>query len=59
MVIEAGAAPRIADFLVYFTGMAAVLLSIRLAGGPFQADPLARTNKSLAGDRTGEGRMKW
>jgi hypothetical protein len=45
MVIGSGGAAGIADFLVYFTCMSGVLLGIRLVGGPFKADPLARTSK--------------
>ena len=47
MVIGSGAAPRIADFLVYTACMASVLLAIRLVGGPFQADRLARIPKKI------------
>ena len=45
MVIEPGVAPRIADFLVYATCMAAVLMTIRVLGGPLRADRLARTSE--------------
>lgn len=43
MVIGTGAASLIADFLVYATCMASVLVTIRWIGGPFLADALART----------------
>ena len=45
IVIGTGAAPLIADILVYATGMASVLVTIRWIGGPFRADALARTPK--------------
>ena len=48
MVIGAGAVPRLADFLSYTTGMAAVLLAIRALGGAFRADPLARAPGTTA-----------
>ncbi len=48
MIIGPGAAARIADFLVYATCMASVLFAIRVTGGPFRADPLARIPKSTA-----------
>jgi hypothetical protein len=38
MVIGAGAAAGIADFLVYVSCMAAVLLAIRVIGGPFRVE---------------------
>lgn len=47
MVLEAGAAAGIADFLVYASCMAAVLLAIRVIGSPFRTDPLARTPKPV------------
>jgi hypothetical protein len=56
MVIGAGAAPLITDFLVYATSMAAVLLAIRLVGGPFQKDPLARLSKPIAYNTTDKAR---
>jgi hypothetical protein len=42
MVIGTGIAPLIADFLVYATCMASVLLTMRWIGGPFRSDGLAR-----------------
>lgn len=58
MVIGAGAVPKIADFLVYFTGMAAVLLAIRLVGGPYRSDTLARSHQTLTKDRIGLGKER-
>jgi hypothetical protein len=49
MVIGPGIASKAADFLVYFTCMAAVLLAIRMVGGSFQTDHLARVDKPQAG----------
>ena len=46
MVISPGVVPAITDFFVYTTCMAAVLLAIRMIGGLFRADSLARTQKS-------------
>ena len=48
MVFGPGLLPIIADMLWYVTGNAAVLLTIRLAGGPLSADPLARTKPVTA-----------
>jgi len=41
-----GLAPVVADFLTYVTCGALAQLVIRLAAGPFAADPLARTAKT-------------
>lgn len=46
MVIRPGAAAHTADFLVYFTCMSAVMLVLRVIGGPFGEDRLARSLKS-------------
>jgi hypothetical protein len=48
MVFGPGAAARIADALVYVTGMASVLLAIRVIGGPYRAGPLERAHRSSA-----------
>ena len=58
MVFGAGAAPKIADFLVYFTCMAAVLLAIRLVGGSYRVDPLARGHQTLTKERIGFGKER-
>jgi hypothetical protein len=46
MVLGSGPAALVADFLVYAICMASVLLAIRVIGGPFRKDKLARTTNS-------------
>ena len=48
MVFGPGLLPIIAIILWYVTGNAAVLLAIRLVGGPMGADPFARAKPGVA-----------